>query len=110
MPYIVGFALIYQNFHFTLLTFQTNCAIIKFKYIQGSGEKMWCKNCEHETNNEYCELCNSKTEPVIPTEVFWCKHCKAPIIVAANEKQNCSCPICMGKIEYLASDLLDHSQ
>lgn len=47
---------------------------------------MWCKKCEHETNNEYCELCNSKTEPVIPTEVFWCKHCKTPVIVAVNEK------------------------
>ena len=66
---------------------------------------MWCKKCEHETNNEYCELCNSKTEPVIPTEVFWCKHCKTPVIVAVNEKQNCCCPLCGDDIEYLASDL-----
>ena len=66
---------------------------------------MWCKKCEHETNNEYCELCNSKTEPVIPTEVFWCKHCKTPVIVAVNAKQNCCCPLCGDDIEYLASDL-----
>ena len=30
---------------------------------------MWCNSCNHETNNEICELCNEKTEPVVPAEI-----------------------------------------
>lgn len=66
---------------------------------------MWCKKCEHETNSEYCELCGNKTEPVIPTEVFWCQKCRIPVIIATNERQNSSCPLCGGQISYLSSDL-----
>ena len=30
---------------------------------------MWCEKCKHETNNEICELCGDRTEPVVPTEI-----------------------------------------
>ena len=48
---------------------------------------MWCKNCSHETNSTVCEKCNQETEPVIPTEVYWCSHCNVPIIKELNKPQ-----------------------
>lgn len=66
---------------------------------------MWCKNCSHETNSPVCELCNQQTEPVIPTEVYWCSHCNIPIIKEVNDSTKDACPICGRRTQYLASDL-----
>ncbi len=66
---------------------------------------MWCKNCSHETNFSVCELCNEPTEPVIPTEVYWCSHCNIPIIKEINDTTKDTCPICGKHTQYLSSDL-----
>lgn len=55
---------------------------------------MWCKKCNRETDKEKCELCGDLTEQEIPLEVYWCDHCKVPIIKAANSIDKNLCTIC----------------
>ena len=66
---------------------------------------MWCENCQHETHLDFCELCGSKTEAVVPTDVFWCAECKTPIIRNRNDADKERCPLCNGKAKYLAADI-----
>lgn len=66
---------------------------------------MWCENCQHETHLDVCELCGSKTEAVVPTDVFWCAECKTPIIRNRNDADKERCPLCNGKAKYLAADI-----
>lgn len=66
---------------------------------------MWCEKCNHETNNSICELCNSKTDLVVPTDIYWCGQCKVPIIKYRNEATKEICPLCAGKTKYMVADL-----
>ena len=66
---------------------------------------MWCENCQHETHLDVCELCGSKTEAVVPTDVFWCAECQTPIIRNRNDADKDRCPLCNGKAKYLAADI-----
>lgn len=66
---------------------------------------MWCKKCQHETENEICEVCGDATDPVVPTEVYWCKHCNIPIVRYKNDISKEVCPLCNKKSSYLATDL-----
>nr|WP_322787012.1 phosphoadenosine phosphosulfate reductase family protein [Pseudobacteroides cellulosolvens] len=67
--------------------------------------RLWCKNCNRETEDERCELCGSVTEQDIPYEVFWCDECKVPIIKAANSIDKNICTLCNGNTTYLCADL-----
>lgn len=66
---------------------------------------MWCEKCQHETENEICEVCGATTDPVVPTEVYWCKSCNIPIIRYKNDISKDICPLCSGKTNYLSTDL-----
>lgn len=66
---------------------------------------MWCKKCERETYSDVCEICGTATEQDIPTEMYWCKECKTPIIKVANELGKTICPICGNIMSYLSVDL-----
>ena len=66
---------------------------------------MWCEKCKHETNNEICELCGDRTEPVVPTEIYWCKHCNIPVIKYKNEPAKEQCPLCGESTKYMVADL-----
>ncbi|MCR5796544.1 MAG: phosphoadenosine phosphosulfate reductase family protein [Eubacterium sp.] len=66
---------------------------------------MWCKHCHHETGAEKCELCGNATEPVVPTEVYWCDHCMIPVIKTVNAVDKHICPLCGKKTFYLAVDI-----
>ncbi len=66
---------------------------------------MWCQNCSHETNFSICELCNQQTDPVIPTEIYWCQNCNIPLIKEVNDNSKHICSICGKSTKYLASDL-----
>ena len=66
---------------------------------------MWCKNCNRETNEEICELCGKSTEQDIPVTVYWCEHCKTPIIREVNRIDKDICPLCEGETRYMGSDL-----
>ncbi len=66
---------------------------------------LWCKDCNRETNEEICELCGKHTEPDIPVMIYWCEHCKTPIIREANKIDIDICPLCKGETRYMASDL-----
>ena len=71
---------------------------------------MWCDKCQHETENQICEVCGSITDPVIPTEVYWCSHCNIPIIRYKNDIIKDECPICGGKAKHIAADMRAFSQ
>ncbi len=66
---------------------------------------MWCKHCNKEVENETCEFCSEVTQPDIPTEIYWCEHCKTPIIKEVNDIDKNGCPLCGNKTKYLAKDL-----
>ena len=66
---------------------------------------MWCENCQHETQQNICEICGESTAPVIPTDVFWCFGCNIPIIRKRNDADKERSPICNGRAKYLAADI-----
>jgi len=66
---------------------------------------MWCKSCNLETNETVCPVCGSHTAEDIPVEVYWCSHCKTPIINLINEPSKGICPICKKATKYLSTDL-----
>ena len=66
---------------------------------------MWCKNCNIETNEEICPICQQKTDEVVSVEVFWCDKCNIPIIVELNQANKNVCPICGHNIKFLATDI-----
>ena len=66
---------------------------------------MWCKECRRETKQDTCELCGNPTETDIPVEVYRCDSCNIPILRYANDIDRCTCTLCGGKADYMASDL-----
>lgn len=66
---------------------------------------MWCKKCNVETNKKICPICGTKTVDDIPVEVYWCDHCKTPIINLETQADKGYCPICGNKSHYLAKDI-----
>lgn len=66
---------------------------------------MWCKNCNRETENDECELCETATEQDIPLEVYWCNKCKVPIVKSANRLDKNICTLCSDNTVYLCADI-----
>lgn len=66
---------------------------------------MWCKSCNMETRDQVCPICGQPTFEDIPTEVYWCKKCRIPIIQELKQATRDYCPICGSKIRYLTTDL-----
>ena len=66
---------------------------------------MWCKNCNIETNEKVCPVCNSETVEDKPTEIYWCENCRIPVIVEVNQPGKETCPLCGKHMVYLSSDL-----
>lgn len=66
---------------------------------------MWCKKCGKEVYSDVCDTCGSATLKDIPFEVYWCSHCKTPLIKRANDNSKKICSLCAGKTEYLCSDI-----
>lgn len=66
---------------------------------------MWCKTCNIETNEKVCPICGSETVEDLPVEVYWCNHCKTPIIQTVNQADKGICPVCKGKTKYISADL-----
>lgn len=66
---------------------------------------MWCKTCNIETNDTTCPICGTVTVEDIPTEIYWCSHCRTPIIQAENQADKGTCPICGQTTKYMAKDL-----
>ncbi len=66
---------------------------------------MWCKKCNRETDEKICSVCGTVVEEDIPYEMYWCDHCKIPLIKAANGADKDCCPLCGGKTRYMATDL-----
>ena len=66
---------------------------------------MWCRNCNLETNEKVCPVCGEDTVEDLPVEIYWCKHCKTPIIQLINQVDKGVCPVCGEKTKYLTTDL-----
>lgn len=66
---------------------------------------MWCRKCNMETNEKVCPVCGTETVDDLPTQVYWCKECQAPIIYNTNAADKGVCPICGKKTRYMAQDL-----
>ena len=58
-----------------------------------------------ETNEKYCPVCSEETVEDLPTEIYWCKDCKIPIIQNTNQSDKGICPLCGRKTKYLTTDL-----
>lgn len=66
---------------------------------------MWCKKCNIETNEDICPICGEKSVEDLPVEVYWCSHCKTPVIQTVNQPDVGTCPLCGRKAKYMSSDL-----
>lgn len=66
---------------------------------------MWCKNCNIETNEAVCPVCEGRTVEDLPVEIFWCSNCKIPIIYTAKQLDKGYCPICRKRTRYLTADI-----
>lgn len=66
---------------------------------------MWCKQCNLETNEMICPVCGSETSEDVPVEVYWCDHCKIPIVFLTTAAEKGTCPVCGKKAHYLTADL-----
>lgn len=66
---------------------------------------MWCRNCNIETNERKCPVCGRMTEEDIPVEIMWCSNCRVPIIRTVNDQTKHECPLCLGHVHYLSTDL-----
>lgn len=66
---------------------------------------MWCKNCKVETKEEICPICGQHTVETVPTDIYWCDHCKVPIIQEENQPDKGICPVCNTEMKYIAVDL-----
>lgn len=66
---------------------------------------MWCKNCNIETNESLCPVCGNTTVEDLPTKIYWCNHCKTPVIQYVNQANEGHCPICNRKSKYLSADI-----
>lgn len=67
--------------------------------------RVWCRNCNIETNEKMCPVCSEATVEDIPVEIYWCKDCSIPIIQSTNKADKGICPICGFKTKYLTTDL-----
>ena len=66
---------------------------------------MWCNKCKLEINEDVCPICGTKTEKEVPAEIYWCDHCRVPVIRFVNDISREDCPICGGRAKYLSTDL-----
>lgn len=66
---------------------------------------MWCKNCNIETNEKKCPICNEATVEDIPTEIFWCEDCHVPVIQEVTQADKGICPRCGKIMKYMAADV-----
>ncbi len=69
------------------------------------SDRVWCRNCNIETNEQKYPVCGEATVEDIPVEIYWCKDCNIPIIQSTNQADKGTCPICCGKTKYLTTDL-----
>ena len=54
-------------------------------------EIMWRKKCNIETNENICPICGETTAEDLPVEVYWCSHCKTPILQVVNQSDIGAC-------------------
>lgn len=66
---------------------------------------MWCKNCNMETNESTCPVCGEVTNEDLPVEIYWCSHCRIPVIQVTTQADVGICPVCNQKAKYMCSDL-----
>lgn len=66
---------------------------------------MWCKNCNIETNEKNCPVCGEETVEDTPTEVYWCKECRIPVMQEVSQPGKGRCSRCGKPMKYLSRDI-----
>lgn len=66
---------------------------------------MWCEKCEIVVNNDICPFCQKKTRGAVPTEIFWCDFCQAPIIYEKNDANKLMCHDCGNRVNPMTKDI-----
>lgn len=66
---------------------------------------MWCKHCNIETNETLCPVCGNTTVEDLPTKIYWCGHCRTPVLQYVNQANEGYCSICKRKAKYLSADI-----
>lgn len=66
---------------------------------------MWCRQCNIETTKEKCPVCGTQTIEDTPVVIYWCSHCRIPIVQEENQADKGYCPICKKKTRYMSTDL-----
>ena len=65
---------------------------------------MYCIKCNRFTDSNTCPECGRETTEEAPHTVYWCSHCKIPL-VRASAKHQITCPICNNAAKYHSADL-----
>ena len=66
---------------------------------------MWCSNCGKKAYGEYCDICGTRTEQFAPSDVYWCKECKVPVVKFADDTELEICPLYGGKLSLMTTDI-----
>ena len=66
---------------------------------------MWCRQCNIETTKEKCPVCGTQTIEDTPVVIYWCSHCRIPIVQEENQADKGYCPVCKKKTRYMSTDL-----
>ena len=66
---------------------------------------MWCRQCNMETTKEKCPVCGTQTIEDTPVVIYWCSHCRIPIVQEENQADKGYCPVCKKKTRYMSTDL-----
>ena len=66
---------------------------------------MWCRQCNIETTKEKCPVCGTQTIEDTPVIIYWCSHCRIPIVQEETQADKGYCPVCKKKTRYMSTDL-----
>jgi len=66
---------------------------------------MWCSNCGKKAYGNTCDICGNATDPIAPSDVYWCDSCKVPVIKYADDADLEHCPLCGSAIRMLTTDI-----
>lgn len=66
---------------------------------------MWCNHCNLETDQEICPICGQATVEEVPHVIYWCDHCKTPVIETERTDEQHICGLCQNELKYLSADI-----
>ena len=99
--YINESILIEKRFYHNTSSFLNSISNAIYYYVKSENEIIECKARGKFRNEDICPICGEKSVEDIPAEVYWCSHCKTPVIQTVNQPDVGTCPLCGRKAKYL---------